>query len=206
MIMRLNKVFLAGLILGGSALLAACGGGGDSSSSSTPPPVATTDTAIGINPTTGAATVQAVLDKAFVFDSGVPDFGTTGATTLTLSGSGTTPSFVIGSGTSAAGAMTYGSCIFTMATSTFVAPHPLATGAKVTVSPCTLSVATAGLKGDGSASAANVTLVLGTARSRPVSVTVSISASGVVTVNNIIVGSVVLGATPRPTGATGAGS
>jgi hypothetical protein len=204
--MRFNKVFLAGLVLSGSALLAACGGGGGGSA--TPPPVATTDTAIAIDPATGPSAVQAVLGKDFKFDSGVPELGTTGATTLTLSGSGDKPSFAIVSGTdSATGAMTYGSCIFTVGTVGFPAPHRLRTGGTpVTVTPCTLSVNTSGLPGDGSAIAREVTLVLGTTRSKPVSLTVSISASGVLTVNNIVIGSVVLGATPRPTGATGAGS
>ncbi|MBK5204472.1 MAG: hypothetical protein JJD98_03390 [Polaromonas sp.] len=197
--MRLNKISLATLVLGGSALLAACGGGGDSAPVTS---VATTDTAAVINPTTGAAVVSSVLNKGFDFTTGVPSFGTTSATSLTLSGSGATPSFAISSGgNTASGVMTYGSCIFTIGSdSTFPAGHPLVAGSKITVNPCTLSVGTAGVKADGSSSAANVTFVLGTTNSSPVSVTVTISSMGVVTVNNSPVGhaTVVI--------ATGAGS
>ena len=98
-------------------------------------------------------------------------------TSLTLSGSGAAPGFAISSTEgSASGAMTYGSCIFTVAQSTFAPAHPLAQGKLVTVNPCSLTVATAGLKGDGVAASASVTFVLGTASSTPVTVPVSISA------------------------------
>lgn len=199
--MKFNKISLACLVLSGSALLAACGGGG----SSTPVAVvATTSTAATINPTTGAAVVNSVLEKTFGFTTGVIAFGTTSVTSLKLSGTGATPSFAISSLEGAAsGAMTYGSCIFTVTQSTYPIGHALATGSQVTVTPCTLSVATAGGKGDSVPYQASVTLVLGTANSTPVPVTVSINSTGVVTVNNVTVGSVSVVAA---TGATGAGS
>ena len=188
------------MVLGGSLLLSACGGGDGSNAV---PAVASADASIGINPTSGAAVVQSVLDKSFGFANGVPAFGTSGPTSLTLSGSGTSPSFAIGSGTnSATGAMTYGSCIFTMAVSTYVAPNPLAVGRTVTVTPCTLSLATGGQSADGSSRPVNVTLILGNATSSPISVQVSISPNGQVTVNNSVVGTITV--TPA-TGATGAG-
>ena len=200
--MRFNKISLAAMVLVSGMLLAACGGG---DSALTPVPlVATTNTAAAINPTTGAAVVQGVLGKNFTFASGVPSFGTTSATSLTLSGSGATPSFNLTSGVNtASGAMTYGSCIFTVATSTFPSGTPLAQGSKVTVNPCTLSVATAGVKADGTSATANVFLVLGTTNSSPVPVTVSVSSTGVVTVNGSTVGSATL---VPATGATGAGA
>ena len=200
--MNFNKFSLACLVLSGSALLAACGGG--SSGSLPPAPIASTNTSAAINPQTGAAVVSSVLDKSFGFSSGVPSFGTTSATSLKLSGTGATPSFAITSpeGT-ASGAMTYGSCIFTVSQSSFAASHPLAQGKTVTVSPCSLTVGTAGLKGDGIASPANVTFVLGTVNSAPVSVSVTISASGVVSLGGFTVGTVTVVAA---TGATGAGS
>lgn len=201
--MRFNKISLAAMVSVSGMLLAACGGG---DSALTPVPlVATTNTAAAINPTTGAAVVQGVLGKDFTFANGVPSFGTTSATSLILSGSGATPSFNITSGVStASGAMAYGSCIFTVATSTFPSGTPLlALGSKVTVSPCTLSVATAGMKADGTSATANVFLVLGTTISSPVSVTVSVSSTGVVTVNGSTVGSATL---VPATGATGAGA
>ena len=201
--MRFNKISLACLVLGGSMLLAACGGGSDSAAPVRS--VAATNTVAAINPTTGAAVVNGVLNKEFGFAAGVPSFGTTSATSLTLSGSGGTPSFAITSGgNTASGAMTYGSCIFTIGNgSTFPAGNLLAAGSTVTVTPCALSVGTSGVVADGSTSAANVTLVLGTTSSSPVSVPVAISPAGVVTVNNSPVGNVTVVAA---TGATGAGN
>jgi hypothetical protein len=189
---------MACLVLSASALLAACGGGSDSAPVAL---VASASTSAAITPTTGAAVVSSVLDKSFGFTVGVPSFGTTTATTLKLSGTGATPSFAISSAEgTASGAMAYGSCIFTMTQSTYPAGHPLALGSMVTVNPCTLSVGTAGGKGDGVAYTTSVNLVLGTVNSTPVSVTVSISSTGVVAVNNVTVGSVSVVA------ATGAGS
>jgi hypothetical protein len=209
--MRFNKVFLVSLVLGGIALLAGCGGGGGGGASDVggfkTGSQAASNTDISINPASGAAVVDAVKGKSFEFTNGISDFGTTASTALALSGSGAAPSFEITSGNQASGAMTFGSCIFTMTTSTFSAPHPLAAGSKaITVTPCTLSVGTAGLPADGSSSPASVTLMLGKAKSKPVSVTVSISPTGVITVNNQAVGTAVLSEIPRATGATGAGS
>ena len=188
--MNFNKTSLACVVLSGSALLSACGGGSDS----VPPPAApivSSNFAAAITPKTGAAVVSGVLDKSFGFSSGVPSFGTTSATSLKLSGTGGAPSFAISSAEgSAAGAMTYGSCIFTVGQSSYPATSPLASGEKVTVSPCSLTVATAGLKGDGLANSASVTFLLGTANSSPVPVSVSINAAGVVTVGGFTAGSV----------------
>lgn len=198
--MKFNKVPLACLVLSASALLTACGGGSDSAPVP-PAQVATASTVAAINPTTGAAVVSSVLDKTFDFSTGVPSFGTTSATSLKLSGTGAAPSFAIDSVEGkASGAMTYGSCIFKVTESTFAAGHPLALGNSFTVAPCTLSVGTAGVTADASAFPTTVTLVLGTINSNPVSVTVSISLAGVVTVNSFTVGSTTLVA------ATGAGS
>lgn len=196
--MNFTKISLVCLVLSGSALLVACGGGSDSAPATL---VATTSTAAAIDPTTGPVVVSSVLDKTFGFTAGVPAFGTTSATSLKLSGAGAAPLFAISSAEgTASGAMTYGSCILTMTQSTYAAGHPLALGSKVTVTPCTLSVDTAGGKGNGVPYQASVALVLGTVNSTPVSVTVSINSAGVVTVNNVTVGSV------KVVAATGAGS
>jgi hypothetical protein len=198
--MKFNKVFLACLVLSGSALLSACGGSSDSAAVP-PPQVATTSTAAVITSATGATVISSVLDKTFDFTTGVPSFGTTSATSLKLSGTGATPSFAISSAEgTASGAMTYGSCIFTVTQSTFAAGHPLALSNSFAVSPCSLTVGTAGVKADGSPYPTTVTLVLGTINSNPISVTVSISSTGVVTVNNFTIGTTTLVA------ATGAGS
>jgi len=198
--MKFNKFSMVCLALSASALLAGCGGGNNAPVAV----IAATSTLAAITPDTGAAVVSSVLGKSFEFTSGVSNFGTTSLTSLVLSGTGTAPSFAISSAQgTASGAMTYGSCIFTVTQSNFATGHPLAQGSQVTVSPCTLAVATAGGKGDGVPYPANVNLVLGTVNSSPVSVTVSISSTGVVMVNNVTVGSVTVVAA---TGATGAGS
>jgi hypothetical protein len=197
--MRLNKFSLAAFVVSGSMLLAACGGGNDSPLR--PISKVTTSTTAAINPTSGTAVVQAVLDKSFSFDAGVPGFGTTTPTTLKLAGSGTTPSFNLTSSEgTASGPMTFGSCIFTITASTYPAGHLLALGRVVTINPCALSVDTAGQTADGSSSPTEVTLVLGSTSSTPVLVTVSISSTGVVTVNGSTVGSATVVVT------TGAGS
>ncbi len=198
--MNFNKISLACLVLSGSALLAACGGSSDSGPLPAAP-VVSTNISAAITPQTGAAVVSGVLDKSFNFSSGIPDFGTTSATSLKLSGTGAAPSFAISSADgSAYGPMTYGSCIFTVSQSSYPATSRLAFGKSVTVSPCSLTVATIGLKGDGIATSASVTFVLGTATSAPVPVSVSINAAGVVTVGGFTIGTVTVVA------ATGAGA
>jgi hypothetical protein len=187
--MRLNKISLAALALGGSMLLSACGGGNDSPLR--PTSTVTTPTTVGINGAgNGPTVVSSVLNQNFSFDVGVSVLGTTAPTTLTLSGSATAPSFSLTSGAdTATGVMTYGSCIFTIVASTFPAGSPLALGNKTEVNPCTLSVATAGSTANGTATPTNVSFVLGATASNPVPLSVSISPTGVVTVGGVVVGS-----------------
>lgn len=189
--MRLNKISLAAMVLGGSALLAACGSGGDNLE---PDSVAATNATASINPANGPAVVSSVLEKDFVFGSGVPSFGTTTATTLKLSGTGAAPTFAITSAQgNASGNMTYGSCIFNVnISSTFATGQVLAFNEIVPVTPCELSIATDGQPADGRSFTVGVSLVLGTTHSTPIFLTASISPSGVVTVNGVVVANVSL--------------
>lgn len=185
--MPLHKTSLAALVLGGTMLLAACGGG----DSATAPAarVATANTSVAVNPTTGAAVVAAVLNETFSFASGVPAFDTSSATSLTLTGSPAAPSFAMSSGSNtASGVMTYGSCIFEVRESTFPIGHPMTVGNKFTVALCTLAVATSGVTANGGSSESTVSLVLDTATSSTVPATVSVSSAGVVSVDGLIVG------------------
>ena len=170
------------------AVLAACGGG-----DANPPvsvQVAATNTTVAINPSTGAAAVGAVLDKTFAFTA-VPVFGTTTATSVKLSGTGAAPTFAIESGgRTATGNLTFGSCIFTITTSAFVAPSPLAVGQRLTVNPCALTAATSGVVANGSPTERAVTLDLSGTSSAGVSLQVSIAPNGNVTVGNAVLGSV----------------
>lgn len=186
--MRLNKISLAALVLGSSVLLAACGGGNDSPLR--PISIVQTATTIGITAGgSGPTVVSAVLNKTFIFQNGVPVFGTTVPTTLTLSGSAAAPTFSISSGTdTATGVMSYGACIFTITTSTYPASSPLGMGKVTEVNPCSLLIDTAGSTANGTATTTNVSLVLGTTKSNPVSLPVSISSTGVVSVGGVTVG------------------
>jgi len=177
-----KTLWALGLVTAG--VLAACGG------SSEPAKVASAATAATIDKSTGPTVAAAVVGKTFSFPA-VPSFGTTATTTVALAGTGTAPTFSIGSGgKTASGSLGFGSCIFTITQSDFVAPSPLAVGQTITVNPCTLSVDTAGKKADGTTTDTNTELVLNGATSAPVVVPVAVSSSGTVTVNNQEVGKV----------------
>jgi hypothetical protein len=196
--------FALGLTL--AAVLAACGGGGGGAPAATV--VASTDSSSAISaadPATSAKIVTAVLDKTFTFPP-VPDFGTTAATTLVLSGTGAAPTFTIASGgDTATGTMGFGSCIFTVTQSDFVAPHQLAVGQPpIVVDPCTLDAQTGG-DTIGVTTDTPVIFVLGTIESEEILLPVSVAADGTVTVAGQVVGTVPT-ETTTATGATGAGS
>lgn len=179
--------FALGLTM--AAALAACGGGDDSPAAAV---VATIDSSSAISAAdsaTSAKIVTAVLDKTFTFPA-VPDFGTTAATTLVLSGTGAAPTFTIGSeGKTATGTMGFGSCIFTVTQSDFVAPHPLAIGEDVVVNPCTLDAQTGGTT-TGVTTDKPVVFVLGATDSAEIILPVSVAADGTVTVAGQVVGEV----------------
>ena len=195
--MKLSKLTLASLVITSGLLLSACGGGDDGPGAQ----VSTSVTTATINAATGAATVGSVAGKPFTFASGVAALGTTGATSLTFQSGSATPGFSISSsGGTATGATRFGSCIFTVAASTYPAGHALATGNTITINPCALSIDTVGAAADGTSAARNASLVLGTTPSSPTPVAVTISPDG-----NVAIGGTVVGQTPlKPT--TGAGS
>lgn len=199
--MRFNKISLVVLAMGSSMLMAACGGGDSSPAAAAVASASVTTTISKDNPAAAAAVVSSVFDKSLAFASGVPAFGTTTATTLALtrSSNAAAPTFNLASAQgTASGAMTFGSCIFTITTSTYAAGSPLALGQIVTVNPCSIFLDTTGKPANGSATSVNVTMVLGTTTSAPVAVVASISATGVVTVNGTAV------ATATVSAATGA--
>jgi hypothetical protein len=87
--------------------LVACGGGGSS-----PTPAVQVASANLTVPVT-AANADAFANIPFTFPKGVPDFGTTGTTTLTITNTATTPAFRIDTpDETVIGVMTFGSCIF----------------------------------------------------------------------------------------------
>jgi hypothetical protein len=183
-----------------AVILAACGGGGDSGT-----PVASANTSAVINASTGATLVQGLSGVAMGFNSGVADFGTTGtATTVQLNG-GAAPTFAVSAGgNTASGDLGFGSCIFTIKNSTFPASHPLATGKKITVSPCTISIATANQTATGTPIDTPVSLVLGSTKSEEKKLPITISSSGSVVITNPITGTTTIMGTVSVSAVTGA--
>ena len=149
-----------------AAMLAACGGG------VSPTPVSTnTTTAV------TAATVAGIAGTPYTFAGGVAEFGTTASTTLAVTSAASGTSFEIGSGgKTASGPMTFGSCIFTITKSDFVAPSPLVVGAKITITNCKVDIKSAGYSA-GTQSIPTV-LTLGTAKSGDVVKQISVDANG----------------------------
>jgi hypothetical protein len=191
-----SRLNLAATVLALSFLAVGCGGGGGGDDG----PIAVSRTNLPpVSVTTTLA--EAVASQPFAFANGVPDFGTTSATTVTFAGTSAAPTFAIASGGStASGALSIGSCIFTITSSTFPSTSPLRQGATITVNPCTLKVATLGAPADGSTADRSVTLVLRNTDSTPRALPIRISASGEVTINGRTLGTVTLG---TATGATG---
>lgn len=161
-----------------------------------PVSVATSDAVSAVK----ATTVTAVVNNAFTFSSGVSAFGTSSSTSVTFTSAS---AFSIASGgNTATGTTTYGSCIFTVATSTFPASSPLAAGKVVTVEPCQITSKVSGQQPSATATSTPTLLVLGTANSATVSLPTIIEPSGNVIINGTSVGTVTLAPT---TGATGGG-
>lgn len=168
--MRKSKYFLACLA---AAALVACGGGGDDNK------VAADAAPFAVNTTTGAAAAQALNGQPISFANGVASFGTAGtATTLTVT-AGATPTFgVSAGGQSASGNLTFGSCIFTVTRSDFVAPHALAVGSVVRVADCKIDLDTANFTANGSTVSVKAVLMLDGTSSAPITTSVVIQSNG----------------------------
>ncbi|MHB1124330.1 MAG: hypothetical protein ACYC0T_16665 [Ramlibacter sp.] len=165
--------------------LAGCGGDNDEAVVA----VVTADTTLSASPTTTAA----VEDVPFTFPAGVPDFGTTGTTTVAFTDTSTTPAFSIASGgNTASGTTAFGSCIFRITASTFPSTHKMAVGNTITVNPCNIKVETAGMKADSPAEKRSIALLLGSAASSGVAVDVDVNPGGQLTLNGKVAGTVTL--------------
>jgi hypothetical protein len=179
-----NRLANAAAIVVTAALLSACGGGGGDQ----PADIAASDTNLAANSTTAPA----VANTAFAFPSGVTEFGTTSTTTVQFTNTSASPAFSIAASTgTATGTTTFGSCHFAVTAITGTV-GTLTVGSTVTVNPCNLNVATAGAVANGTATSRPVALVLGAASSANASATVGVSASGQLTLNGNLVGTVTL--------------
>jgi hypothetical protein len=185
----MKSLWKLAVVSSATALLVACGGGGGSNDDHVA--VANSASAVTVDGTNGSNSVQAMAGQSIVFANGVPDFGTTASTTVAVSATplGTPPpSFTISSGgATATGDLTFGSCIFTVKSSTFPAGSKLVAGAKITVSPCKITLATAGVIAAGTPASVSTTLTLNTVTSAPYKITVTITPSGTVQVNGLTV-------------------
>lgn len=180
---KVKNLFLTTLVC---AALAACGGGGGTSVP-TVASIATSNTTASVT----ASTAAAVVNQPFVFAAGVPDFGTTGTTTVAFTSAGDIPAFSVSAdGATATGATTFGSCIFTVTSSTFPAGSKLAVGQSVRVNPCQLNAATSGGNANGSASDREVKFVLGTLNSNGKNLPVVINANGSIILGGVTISTV----------------
>lgn len=173
-------------------VLAACGGGGADAPSAQ---VATSDVKVGASPTT----TEAMANQTFTFEGGIAAFGTTTATDLTFT-SGTSFS-ASADGKTATGTTGYGSCIFTVKTTSFAPTHPLGqVDTPHRIHPCEIEIQARGVAATGVPASANARLVLANLASRNITAAIRILPDG-----QLIVGQALFGTVPTapPTGATG---
>ena len=193
----MKKLALVLSLVATAASLVACGGGGDSTPT---PTVAASNVTAKVTPTT----VGAVTNQSFAFNSGVAQFGTTSATTLAVGSTNGNPTFNVSSSQgTASGNLGFGSCIFTITSSTFPSTSALAVGKVIEIDPCSITVDTAGLSVQAGATAVPVTFTLGTAVSAAQNFTVDILDNGTVVVNGDNVATVQTTSTTGATGASG---
>jgi hypothetical protein len=161
-----------------AAGLVACGG------SRSAAPFFTSDTTVN-----ATAAAYSGMTGTYTFGSGVAAFGTTTTTDVAFGGTPAAPTFTIGSGgATASGDLAFGSCIFTVKSSSFAPPHPLAAGQTITINPCTVNYATAGVSLTGNTANILARLFLGVTGSTQVSKIVQVLQGG----GGIQVGSVVV--------------
>jgi hypothetical protein len=154
--------------------------------------VATQNTSVPITP----AVAGAITGRTFTFPGAAAVLApaATGQN-LTLTFGGTSASVTsTGTITNASGAttgsftsrVTFGSCIFTITSTT--GTTGLTVGQQITVNPCSLNLETAGQPADGEAQQTNATVTLGTTQSTSTPVQVAVTPDGQVVVNGQPVG------------------
>ncbi len=181
------KVLVAGAVSVSTLTYVACGDKATTPSEK----VASAD----VNVQVTASTIPTLYVAPASFPAGVAAFGTTVPTTLTFSTNDTnaaTPIFKVKTATdSASGVTTFGSCIFTVTSSTYLAPDTLVVGKRIEVSPCEVKVATNGQAVGDTITNVAATFKLGTSTAVATTFTkVSISSTGVVSVDGLVVGTV----------------
>jgi hypothetical protein len=168
-------------VMAGMFTIVGCGGGEDETQ------VAATNTTVPIN----SNTVKAIDGQTFTLPagafSGVAALASQSTSVRFTNTSAATPTATItaANGT-ATGNTTFGSCIFTITTSTIPG---VTVGQQITVNPCQYNVQTQGVQATGQATTVNILLQLGIVPSAANQASVSIDpTTGVVTVNNVSTG------------------
>jgi hypothetical protein len=130
-----------------AALLVACGSS-DAPAPAAPLQYASSNLTVPVT----AANAAALANLPFVFPNGVPEFGTTGTTTVTLTDTSTTPAFsIVTPNGTATGVMTFGSCIFRVTATTIRAGSIFTTaGDTITIPDCKASLQVIGQPANGS--------------------------------------------------------
>lgn len=147
--------------------------------------------------TVNAETVGAIDGVEFNFDGAGAVFDPALAgqdVSITFESSDATPQATIefeGGGTITAD-VSFGSCIFVIATSSFPAGHRLAQGQTVTVNPCNIRLGTQGAPADSIARQRAAVFILGSAASTGSTVTVVVNPGGSITINGKAAGTVTL--------------
>lgn len=182
----MKKQFFLIAALVSAFVVTSCGGGGGDDAV----PVAQGDLVVTMDATTGPTVAPALAGELFAFPSGVAEFGTTGATSVTLTNTATTPNFTISeNGYNANGVLEWGSCRFRIVSSTFPA-GPLVAGNTIVINICQVRFGTAGQLANGLAQARSAFFRLNNATSLLIQVTIIVQPDGTVIVNGRTVGSV----------------
>jgi hypothetical protein len=191
-----KRILLIAAFLG-FLTLAGCGGGGGDVVLA-----ADSDAVISVGPNNGSNVIGAIINKDFVYATGVPEFGTTGQTTVTFitqqnaglpdNAAPGNPAFRITSSTgeTATGIVEFGSCGFRVVTSNFSSTSPLASGKTVTISNCAVRLVIAGAAADNTGVARTVILILNSRSSNGETLIIQISPNGTITINGFVVGTV----------------
>ncbi|MBL8370311.1 MAG: hypothetical protein JNK28_02875 [Burkholderiaceae bacterium] len=191
---RLNPLFAATAIVAGAIGLVAC-------SDSDPVRSVASNTAVAVSPATASAAkaVVAALPSAgstFTLPAAVTGTGgagvipagssmtlksTTGTSVAAFEVKGANPADTM------AGVMDAGSCIFRV-TATTGTGLGFKVGDTFSVTPCSVSVATAGAQADGTSQSRTVTVTLGTVQTSIGSVAVTVTPSGEIQIGGSTVG------------------
>jgi hypothetical protein len=129
----------------------------------------------------------------FPFANGVGALGTAGTSTQVEFNDDATGADIAAGGSTASAGAEYGSCIFTVAESTFPTTHPLATGSIITIQRCILNITAVDVPVNGDPVAGVAILTLGLAESSAVEVEVQLDEDGRLFVNGVDTGITITG-------------